>query len=89
MKTGKLYSSRDNQFITDINYRIYENGELTKWAGELTIASSHRIDETEIFIIELENGRKSLCHLKKKVNRAVSGLPPRYTYHVTGFAQSE
>jgi len=86
MAIGKLYTSRDNQFIADISYRIYENGESPKWSGELTIAGSYQIDENDIFIIELENGRQSLCHLKKRVNRAVSGLPPRYIYHVTGFA---
>jgi hypothetical protein len=89
MGIGKLYSGADNKFLTDINYKIYEKGDLTRWAGELIIGSSHRIDEKEIYMIELENGHKSLCHLKKKVNRVINGLPPRYVYHVTGFASSE
>ena len=37
-------------------------------------------------MIEFEGNRWSKCHLKKKVNRAVSGLPSRYVYHVTGFS---
>jgi len=28
--------------------------------------------------------RRGRCRLKKRVNRAVSGIPPRYVYQFTG-----
>jgi hypothetical protein len=37
----------------------------------------------------LDDKRKSKCHLKKRVNRAVSGIPTRYIYHVSGFSPLE
>jgi len=41
-------------------------------------------NEGDLFTIEFEDQRKSQCQLKKIVNRAVSGVPPRWVYHVTG-----
>jgi len=43
-----------------------------------------RISDGGDFTIELEDNRKSTCYLKRMVNRAVSGLPPRYAYRFAG-----
>ena len=85
MGIGKLYRFGDNQFVANVNYQIFEHPAATNWWGELTLVDYIRLDEGDMFIIELGDKLKSKCHLKKRVNRAVSGIPPRYVYHVTGF----
>lgn len=89
MSIGKIYRLSDNQFITNVNYQLFQHPAATNWWGELTLTENIRLDEGDRFIIELEDRRKSQCYLKKKVNRAVSGFPPRYIYHVTGTSPVE
>ena len=89
MDRGKLYRLSDNQFVANVDYQLFHHEAATNWWGELTLVDYTHISEGERFVIELEDKRKSTCHLKKRVNRAVSGLPPRYMYHVTGFSPLE
>ena len=89
MSTGKLYRLIDNQLVTNVNYQVFHHPAAANWWGEITLVDYVRLNEGEQFVIELEDNRKSKCHLKKKVNRAVSGFPPRYIYHVTGFNSFE
>jgi len=89
VSTGKLYRLSDDQFIADVNYQLFEHPAATNWWGELTLVDYVRLDEGDLFAIEFEDNRKSRCHLKKKVNRAVSGFPSRYVYHVAGFSSIE
>ena len=89
MSIGKLYRLDDGKFVASVNYKLLRHPAATNWWGELTLIDNVRLSEGDIFIIELEDKRKSKCHLKKLVNRAVSGIPPRYTYHVTGFSPIE
>jgi hypothetical protein len=86
---GKLYRVSDNQFIANVNYQLFRHPAANNWWGELTLANSGRLNEGERFIIEFKDKRKSQCLLKKKVNRAVSGFPSRYIYHVTGVGPIE
>jgi len=86
---GKLYRLSDNQFVTDVDYQLFTHPAATNWWGELTLIDYAHLSEGETFMIELEDRRKSKCHLKKRVNRAVSGLPPRFIYHITGFSPLE
>lgn len=83
MTTGKLYKSNDNEYVTEVNYHFHDESD-TSWWGELTLNEYKNISDGEGFIIELEDKRKGRCHLHKRVNMAVSGIPPRYTYHFTG-----
>ncbi len=89
MGTGKLYRLNDNQSMADIDYQLYQRRESTEWSSELTLSSSLKISESEIYVIELEDGLKFPCKLRRKVNRAVSGIPPRYTYHATSLGRIE
>ena len=89
MSIGKLYRLNDGQFLAGINYQLFRDPAATNWWGELTLIDYVPLDEGERFMIELEDKRKSKCHLKKIVNRAVSGIPPRYIYHITGFSPIE
>jgi len=89
MGMGRLYKLSDNQFVANVNYQVLEHPAATNWWGELTPVDFVRLNEGDMFIIELEDKRRSKCYLKKKVNRAVSGFPSRYVYHVTGFSAIE
>lgn len=83
MGVGKLYRLSDNQFITRVNYQFHENSE-TSWWGELTFTESVPFNASESYIIELEDRRQGKCRLRKRVNRAVSGVPSRYVYQFVG-----
>jgi len=79
---GKLYRVSDNAFIAEVNYKFQDESE-TGWWGELTLTDYKRINDNDIHIIELADMRRGRCRLKKRVNRAVSGIPPRYVYQFT------
>ncbi len=89
MSIGKLYRLSDGQFLANIRYQVFHHPAATNWWGELILIDNVSLDEGDLFIIEFEDKRRSKCHLKKIVNRAVSGIPPRYVYHVTGFSPIE
>jgi hypothetical protein len=83
VSTGKLYNSSDETFIANVSYQFQH--ELPKdWWGELTLIEYTRLKDGSGYLLELEDGRRSKCALKKRVNRAVTSLPPRYIYHFTG-----
>ena len=82
MSTGKLYRANDEQLVGDISYQ-FQHETPANWWGELTLMEYGKISDGG-YIIELEDKRKGKCYLKKRVNRAVSGVPPRYVYHFTG-----
>jgi hypothetical protein len=86
MTTGKLYRVSDNELITEVNYKFQDESE-TGWWGELTLTDYKRINDNDIYLIELEDNRRGRCRLRKRVNRAVSGMvPPRYVYQFTGMS---
>ena len=89
MAIGKLYKLGDSEFVTGVNYHVFQHPAAANWWGELTLVDYVSLNEGDMFEIEFEDRRKSRCHLKKKVNRAVSGFPSRYIYHVTGFSPIE
>ena len=80
--SGKLYKY-DNQFIVNVSYQFYDNSEFSWW-GELVPSEYKPIVEGSGYIIEIEDGRRGPCSLRKRVNRAVHGTPPRYHYHFRG-----
>ena len=88
MPTGKLYNSLDNQLIANVTYNLQHEEEY-QWWGELTTIEYKQIKDGSSYLIELEDGKKSRCSLKKRINRAVSSLPPRYVYHFSGSGNFE
>ena len=84
MGTGKLYRFSDNKFIANVNYQLLQYETAKRWWGELVLSDRVLLNDDDVFVIELEDKRKSQCFLHKRVNRAVSGIPPRYVYRVTG-----
>jgi hypothetical protein len=83
---GKLYLIGSKQFISDIDYRLYQERsvELERWWGELYIDRSIKISEKESYIVELGDGCQGRCFLKKLVNRVLPGIPARSVYRVNG-----
>lgn len=88
MAIGKLYQSIDNALIAEVSYQ-FQHEEEQRWWGELTLVDYVRIKDGTGYIIELEDGRRGRCALKKRVNRAVTSLPPRYVYHFSGSVKFE
>ena len=83
MSTGKLYHASDEKFLTNVNYR-FQHESPWKWWGELRPSDSMRLDDGSGYILELEDNRRGRCSLRKIVNRAVAGVPPRYIYRFNG-----
>ena len=83
MHTGKLYKFENEQFIVDINYQLMGETAIKQW-GELVPVDYVRMDESEDYMVELDDSQKIKCNLEKRVNRAVIGIPPRYIYHFVG-----
>ena len=88
---GKLYEDSGEQFVVDIKYQVSEElaSEPVRWWGEFSLTEYIKVADDDRYIIELEDGRKGKCFVKKRVNRAVSGVPPRYIYHFKGLDSLE
>jgi hypothetical protein len=84
--TGRLYNALNDEFIADVSYQ-FQHEEDNRWWGELTLIDYKQIKDGGGYIIELEDGRSNRCALKKRVNRAVTSLPPRYVFHFSGSGQ--
>ena len=84
MGIGKLYSNNDEQFVADVRYQLYDKSPTSLW-GELTLNEYRPVHDGGGYMIELEDKRKCQCFLKKRVNRAVSAVPPRYVYQFSGY----
>ncbi len=83
MSAGRLYRFDDEQFVANVNYQLYDSSPTDLW-GELTLREYKLVYDGTGYVLELEDKRRCQCRLKKRVNRAVSGVPPRYIYHFSG-----
>lgn len=83
MSIGKLFDPFSGELIGDVDYQLKGESD-TGWWGELVFTEFKRIGDTGSYLIELDDSRRGKCYLKKRVNRAVTGVPPRYIYHFAG-----
>ena len=83
MDVGKLYKFND-EFIANVNYQFIDKSEASWWGELVPEAYSKLLSDSEGYIIELEDGRRGRCSLKRRVNRAVRGVPPIYYYYFRG-----
>lgn len=83
MSTGRLYRASDGQFLAKVNYQ-FQHEEIKHWWGELILIDYMRLNDGSGYVLELEDCRKARCTLKKRVNRAVTSLPPRYIFRFSG-----
>ena len=88
MPTGRLYHAVNDEFIANVSYQFQHEGDH-RWWGELTLIEYTQIKDGGGYAIELEDGRRCRCVLKKRVNRAVTSLPPRYVFHFSGSGKFE
>ena len=88
MSIGKLYNSSDEKFVANVNYQ-FQHESTAQWWGELSLIEYTRISDGSGYLLELEDKRKAKCALKKRVNRAVTSLPPRYIYRFNGIGKFE
>ena len=88
MGKGILYSSSNEQFVANVNHQLQNDGPANWWR-ELILTDYVRISDSEGYAIELEDKRRGRCYLKKRVNKAVSGIPPRYTCRFTSASPLE
>jgi hypothetical protein len=86
--TGKLYRYDDGQLIGIIEYK-FQNETDGNWWGEMVFTRFTKAGDGDGYLLETEDGRRGRCALKKKVNKAVSGIPPLYYYHVRGIGPLE
>jgi hypothetical protein len=86
--TGRLYHAANEEFIANVSYQ-FQHDEDHGWWGELTLVEYTQIKDGGGYTIELEDGRRCRTILKKRVNRAVTSLPPRYVYHFSGSGKFE
>ena len=83
MSIGKLYISGDEQSVIGINYQLHDSSAASWW-GDFVLTEYRRLKDSGGYVIELEDGRKGMCSIRKKVNKAVSGTPPLYHYYFRG-----
>ena len=85
---GNLYEANSEKLISTVSYKIHEEltieGNLEKWSGELTLTDNIRIQDGDRYAIELEDKRKGRCSLKRRINKAVILVPPRYFFFLQG-----
>jgi hypothetical protein len=81
--TGRLYNSLNNEFIANVSYQ-FQHEEDHRWWGEMMLVEYKQVKDGGGYTLVLEDGRQGRCALKKRVNRAVTSLPPRYVYHFSG-----
>ncbi len=82
MPAGRL-TTWDGRFLAEVDYKLYD-GSGEGWWGELTLTEYQKLSDGDGYTIQLEDGRRGRCFLKKKVNRAVQGLLPLYCYNFRG-----
>jgi hypothetical protein len=85
---GKLHFPRDEQEPVAIKYRFYIETP-SGWRGEFTLREHRRFAEGEGYVIELEDGRRGNCYVKKMVNRVMPAVPPIYSYYFRGIGRLE
>lgn len=86
---GKIYKDEINAEapFADVNYNIM--AEEGRWNGELILTRKDFIKDGQVFLLEMEDGRKGKCSLRKKVNKAVMGMPVRYFFALSGIGVLE
>ena len=83
MNIGKLHGPKGETFVVGIEYKFYDESS-TGWWGEFVTNEYRRLHDGDGYVIELEDGRKGLCFIRKRVNKATTGIPTLYYYYFMG-----
>jgi len=85
---GKIHFQGDKQDAVGVKYRFYVES-LAGWRGEFTPQEHRHFSDGDGYIIELEDGRKGDCYVRKMVNRVIHAVPPVYSYYFRGSGRLE
>jgi hypothetical protein len=80
---GKIHFQGDKQGAVGVKYRFYVESPAG-WRGEFTPQKHRRFIDGEGYTIELEDGRRGTCYIRKMVNRVMPTVPPVYSYYFRG-----
>jgi hypothetical protein len=83
LSIGKIYPLGNENAVFGIDYRLVGDTG-TRWWGDFISTDYRNINDKIRYIIELEDGRKGLCAIRKEVGRAATGTPTRYRYSFKG-----
>ena len=81
--TGKIHFLGEKQEPVEIKYRFYTESKAG-WRGEFTPQDHRRFIDGDGYIIELDDGRRGDCYIRKIVNRVMPTVPPIYAYYFRG-----
>jgi hypothetical protein len=81
---GKLYNFYDGKFIVNVSYQLQDKSEASWWGEFVPTEYNGQLGDGVGYLIELEDGRRGRCSLKKQVNRVVNSVPALYHYHFKG-----
>jgi hypothetical protein len=79
---GKLYIPGDPSAVS-IKYRLYIESPIG-WRGEFIPKEHRRFGEGDGYVIELEDGRRGKCSIRKMVNKVIATVPPIFYYYFRG-----
>lgn len=85
---GKIHFPANKQKAVEIKYRFYVESPAG-WRGEFIPQDHRRFIDGDGYIIELEDGRRGECYIKKIVNRVMPTVPPIYNYYFRGSGRLE
>jgi hypothetical protein len=83
MARGRLYNTLSEEFVGEVEYQFFSNGDVGWW-GELIFTRYCKVKDGDNYALELADRRRGSCSLRKKLNKAVSGIPPLFYYRFQG-----
>ena len=88
VRRGKIHFPGSKQEAVEVKYRFYVESPAG-WRGEFTPQDQRRFSDGDGYIIELEDGRRGDCYIRKMVNRVIPTVPPVYSYYFRGSGRLE
>ena len=83
MSVGKIYPIGYVQKVIGVDYQLHgDTGG--RWWGDFISTDYSVINDKVRYIIELADGRRGTCAIRKEVGRAATGTPTRYRYSFKG-----
>jgi len=85
---GKLHIPGGEPEAVGVKYRFYVESPAGWW-GEFTPQDHRQFSDGDGYVIELEDGRRGDCYIRKMVNRVITTVPPIYSYYFRGVGRLE
>ena len=85
---GRIYQAYSEGLVARVSYLIQEElteeGSPRRWWGELIPIDNVHILDSDRYVLELEDKRQGRCSLRRRINKAVVLVPPRFFYLIIG-----